>query len=174
MGAPQSWLPCPFDLSPSISAHILIFWHKRCYRLILYFSCLYLQNGHFPKKPWFLIGEKLWVLGRPIAIAARPCQWIKLGQICVCTHIYVYTHFISVHECWKPWVHISNTQGSCQFFPFQYLQLLLWQWEPGLLLFFIFYLSDQPLLGNLSTTVLPLAPQRRQVLRDTGVLFRWL
>lgn len=53
-----------------------------------------------------------------MAIAARPCMWIKLGQICAYTHTYVYTHFISVHECWNHEFTSLTHRVPASFFPF--------------------------------------------------------
>lgn len=36
----SSWLLCPFDMSPLLFEHLLNFWYKRCFRLILGFPCL--------------------------------------------------------------------------------------------------------------------------------------
>ena len=61
------WLLCPFDRSPSLLEHFLVFW--LCEMLILYFLCLnpgisYISQGHLVLFSWeWHLGTKIWALG---------------------------------------------------------------------------------------------------------------
>lgn len=127
---PFKMLVC-FWHAPLILNHFLVWVHK-IPRLILYFvypileinsffkEFLFLFFGKLMYEPWsgclvcsLLLdaGIRLWVVTAP-----RCYQWLEVGNICICTHMYVHTHtHICTHLQLHWFLHLSTSVEIHEF-----------------------------------------------------------
>lgn len=79
MGAPSSWLLCPFDVSPSFFEDFLTFCPSKMFWAHFVTPCPSPGTSHFPKEPWFLLVEMVF-RNQDFSTGRAHCYW-SVGKI---------------------------------------------------------------------------------------------